>query len=333
MAALKKTRKINMIIERENRTMENKPLVTVIIPTYKRGWEYLNISVNSVLEQTYQNLEIIIIDDSPETYGNRHKIKEKMVELSFSDPRVRYLINEKNMGGSLARNRGIDAATGRYITFLDDDDEYLPEKVEHQVAFMEESDCDLSFENMVIYNNKGTVVDVREYKDIEKFDNDYLLRYHLMRHMTGTPTYMFKIEKLREIGGFRDAKMGQEFYLMLKAIQAGLKIRYLSVYDVKIYKHPDGGISSGNNKINGENTLYKFKQNFFPQLTTREKMFVRFRHYAVMVVAYLRNKRYLEAIGAGMTAFFVSPIDFFQQVFNFFKRIVGRRTSRQLPNK
>lgn len=306
----------------------SNPCVSVIIPTYKRDWNYLGRAINSILRQTFSDFEVIVIDDSPSDYPLREDIMRNMKALQAEDVRIKYLINEKNMGGSLSRNRGIDCACGKYVTFLDDDDEYLPEKLAHQVEFMEKEGCDLSFENMVMYNNKGVVVDVREYKDLKSTDNDYLLKYHLMRHMTGTPTFMFKTEKLREIGGFTDAKMGQEFLLMLKAIQNGLSILYFPVNDIKVYKHADGGITQGKNKINGENALYHHKKQFFDKLTIRERMFVRFRHYAVMVVAYLRNKMYLAAAGAAICAFFVSPLDFFLQVTGFFVRVIKNRMGK-----
>jgi len=296
-------------------------LVSIVIPTCKRPWEYLCRAVESVLAQTYKRVEVIIVDDSPDTYEHRREVQQNMADLCSRDDRVRYLVNEKNLGGSMARNRGIEAAAGVYTTFLDDDDEYLPEKVEHQVAFMQETGCDLSFGDMIMYNQKDEVVDVRRYEDIEAFDNETLLRYHLTRQMTGTPTFMFKTEKLRQIGGFDNAKMGQEFYLMLKAIEAGLTVRHLPRCDIKVYKHQSGSISSGKNKINGEKDLYAFKHRYFDKLTRRDRMFVRFRHYAVMVVAYLRNRNIFAAIGAAFAAFFSSPLDFFGQVFGFLGRV------------
>ena len=299
----------------------DKALVSVVIPTYKRTWDYLYRAVASVLEQTYKQIEVVVVDDSPDSYEYRGDVKQHMTELCGQDARVRYLVNEQNLGGSFARNRGIEAAAGVYTTFLDDDDEYLPQKIEHQVAFMEESGCDLSFEDMTMYNLKGEVVDVRRYGDLKAFDNDSLLRYHITHQMTGTPTFMFKTEKLREIGGFDDAKMGQEFYLMLKSIEKGLSIRYLPVCDMKVYKHQDGGISTGRNKIDGERAVYAHKRRYFDRLSLRERMFVRFRHQAVMAVAYIRNRRYFSAIGAGVAAFFMSPLDFFGQVFGFFGRV------------
>ncbi len=301
------------------------PLVSIIIPTYKREWSYLGRAVRSVLEQTYKEIECIVVDDSPADYPLREENIANVRAAAGADPRLKLLVNETNMGGSLARNRGLDSARGEFVSFLDDDDEYCPEKIEHQVAFMLEQGCDLSLENMTMYSASGAVVDVREYRDIESFDNGYLLRYHLMKHLTGTPTFMFRAEALRRIGGFDDARMGQEFYLMLKSIESGLKIAYYPVFDVKIYKHADGGISQGRNKIDGENALYGFKKRYFPRLERRERMFIRFRHYAVMVVAYMRNRRPFSAAGAAVCAFASSPLDFVREVFGFAARIARRK--------
>lgn len=305
--------------------VQNAPLVTVVIPTYKRTVAYLSRAVTSVVNQTYKNIEIIVIDDSPETYEERNNIKKYME--SVSSEKIRYIQNETNMGGSLARNRGISLANGSFISFLDDDDEYMEEKIEKQVKFMIYSTCDLSFSNMVMLGTNGKVVDYREYKDIPAFDNETLLHYHLMKHMTGTPTFMFRTEKLREIGGFEDAKMGQEFYLMLKSIERGLKIGYLPECDVKVYKHADGGITQGKNKIDGENRLYEFKKKYFERLSKKEIRFIRFRHWAVMVVAYKRNHMYIKMLFSGIKAFISSPLDFFSQVFGFVRKVMGKRQS------
>ena len=302
---------------------EELPRVTVIIPTYKRTVDFLSRAVQSVINQTYSNVEIIVIDDSPEDYTERNDIKEYMNSVSNKD--IKYYQNEQNMGGSLARNRGIGLATGEYISFLDDDDEYMPEKIEKQVKFMLCEGKDLSFSNMIMYNQAGTVVDFRDYNDIPAFDNASLLHYHLMRHMTGTPTFMFKTSKLREIGGFEDAKMGQEFYLMLKSIERGLSIGYIPECDVKVYKHADGGITQGKNKIDGENRLYEFKKSYFSQLNSKEIRFINFRHWAVMVVAFKRNSMYPQMVGAGVKAFISSPFDFTTQVFGFLSKVRKHR--------
>jgi glycosyltransferase involved in cell wall biosynthesis len=109
--------------------MEN-PLVTVIIPTYNYG-ELLRPAVKSVLDQTYTNLELLIIDDCspvPSIEGIR--------DLVEADPRVRVIRNEKNLNVSGARNVGITQARGELIALLDHDDGWLPLKLEKEVELM-----------------------------------------------------------------------------------------------------------------------------------------------------------------------------------------------------
>ncbi len=297
--------------------MNSKILVSVIIPTYKRSVQYLSRAVNSVLNQTYPHVEIVVVDDSPADYAGRMEIFEYIKKVISGDNRIVYLQNEKSVGGSLARNRGVDACTGEYVTFLDDDDEYRSEKIEQQLSFMLKENCDMSFSNMVMYDNDGNVVDFRDRRDITSFENTELLKYHLTHKITGTPTFMYRTEKLRSIGGFDDAKMGQEFYLMLKTIKANLTIRYLDRCDVVVYKHQDGGISQGKNKIFGENAVYNCVKEHFEILSVREQMYARFRHWAVMVVAYKRNKMYVQMAMATITAFVVSPVDFCCEIGKF----------------
>jgi len=297
------------------------PIVSVIIPTYKRNWKYLCRAVGSVQNQTFKDLEIIVVDDSPESFKFRKDIITRMNDLCKVDQRIVYLINEKNLGGSCARNRGIELAKGKYITFLDDDDEYLPEKIEKQLMFMEQNKCDMSFSNMIMYNMEGQVVDYRDYKDIWSFETNELLKYHLMKHLTGTPTYMFVTKKLIKIGMFDDVPIMQEFFLMLKCISNGLIIKYLDSCDVKVYKHSGEGITKGKRKIDAEKRLYRIKQDYFSKLTGKQIRYIKFRHWAVMVVAYKRNKQYYLMPLAGISAFIVSPEDFFREIIKFVRKI------------
>lgn len=297
----------------------NDTLVSVIIPTYKRTVEYISRAVESVLNQTYPNVQIIVIDDSTEDYPGRKDTEEYF--NSLNSPKVVYLQNEKNLGGSLSRNKGIDAATGDYITFLDDDDEYLPKKIEAQLRFMQKEDYDMTFTNLGIYSPDGKMVDYREFKDVECFDNAYLLHYHLQKHLTGTPTFMYKAEKLREIGGFDVVKVGQEFHLMFKSIIGGLKIGYLPECHVKAYRHPDGGISGGINKINGEKALFEFKKKYFHLLNKKEQRFIRFRYHAVLTAGYKRNGMYFKMLLSAITTVITSPFDFVKELLKFFNKV------------
>ncbi len=294
------------------------------MPTYKRAIQYLLRAINSIKAQTYKHIEIVIVDDNPPDSKYRKNVIEFMKKYN-DDSSVIYVMNAKNLGGSLARNNGINVATGDFITFLDDDDEYLPEKIEKQVMFMLEHNCDMSFTDLKLVNNNKVVVDYREYSSLKKFDQMSLLKYHLMRHLTGTPTFMYKTEKLKQIGGFEDVKIGQEFFLMLKSIENNLKICYLKDCNVIAYRHSDGGISQGKSKINGEMAIYDFKKKYFHLFTQREKMFIRFRYHAVMMIAYKRNKNYLKALFNGILMIVSSPVDFIKEFSRFIFNIIKNR--------
>ncbi len=105
-----------------------KPLVSVIIPTYNR-WSYLQMTIDSVLAQTYPHIEIIVVND-----GSTDQTAEMLLEYSN---RVR-VISQTNQGGTAARNTGLSKARGTYITFLDHDDLMLPNKLERQIALLEQ---------------------------------------------------------------------------------------------------------------------------------------------------------------------------------------------------
>lgn len=301
----------------------NMPLVSVVIPTHKRPVAYLSRAVESVRSQTYQNIEIIIVDDSTEAFEKRAETERYI--RSLNDSRIQYYQNETNLGGALTRNRGIACAKGKYITFLDDDDEYLPRKIEKQTEFMEAGSYDVSLTEMAIYSEKGKLVDYREHKAIQDYSREGLLRYHLMHHLTGTPTFMFRRDKLLEIGGFVDIRIGEEFYLMADAIGRGMKIGYLERCDVKVHQHEGEKLSSGRGKISGENALYAYKKQYFPQLEPAQRRYIRFRHYAVLAISYKRCRSYLKLLGAGLMGFFSAPGVFFREVFGFLTKILNKR--------
>ena len=107
------------------------PAVSVIIPTYNRA-EFLRLAITSVLNQTFQDFEIIVVDDASEDHSHE-------VVSDFNDKRIKYIRHEANKRVSAARNTGVLSASGDYIAFLDDDDEWLPGKLQIQVTLLEDS--------------------------------------------------------------------------------------------------------------------------------------------------------------------------------------------------
>lgn len=116
----------------------NDSLVTVVIPTYNRPI-YLKRCIDSVLNQTYSNIEIIVVDDNdPETEARKET--ESVINDFTGINNIKYLKHEKNRNGSAARNTGWKASHGQYITFLDDDDEIDITKIEKQVLCLQNLD-------------------------------------------------------------------------------------------------------------------------------------------------------------------------------------------------
>lgn len=112
--------------------------ISVIIPTYGKPM-FLNKAIESVLNQTISDIQLIVVDDNnPDTESRI--LTEQILKPYLSDKRVVYIKHPKNLNGAVARNTGISAAEGRYIAFLDSDDEYMPDRLEKCLAKLEHSD-------------------------------------------------------------------------------------------------------------------------------------------------------------------------------------------------
>ena len=110
------------------------PRVSVVIPTYNRA-ETLPRAIDSVLEQTVEDLEVLVVDDGSTDHT-------PSVLADYTDPRLRTVVHSTNRGANVARNTGIDRARGEYVAFLDSDDEWLPEKLERQLTTLEDRSSD-----------------------------------------------------------------------------------------------------------------------------------------------------------------------------------------------
>lgn len=113
-------------------------LVSIIMPSYNTA-KYISQSIESVLNQTYTNWELIIVDDC--STDNTDEI----IKTYLGDNRIIYLKNEKNSGAAVSRNYALREAKGKWIAFLDSDDIWLPEKLKKQISFMENHNYNFSY--------------------------------------------------------------------------------------------------------------------------------------------------------------------------------------------
>lgn len=133
--------------------MQDKPLVSVIVVTYKRA-NFLKKAILSVISQTYKNVEILVVDDASGDDTGK-------VVKSITDPRLKYICHEKNKGLATTRNTGIKNSIGEYITFIDDDDEWLPEKITRQID---------------IFKNATSRIGLIFTNGFSEYENDYIVR-------------------------------------------------------------------------------------------------------------------------------------------------------------
>ncbi|MBQ6935813.1 MAG: glycosyltransferase family 2 protein [Clostridia bacterium] len=286
-----------------------QPLVSVIVATHKRD-EILSRALNSLATQTYKNLEIILVDDNANTEWNS-RVSEIVKNFKSDYPAItlNYIVNKTNQGSARTRNIGIDASSGEFITFLDDDDIYLPENVQRQIDNMLSTGADFGITDLDMFYDDETLCEKRTRNFIKSTKREDLIKYHLMYHLAGTDTMIFKKDYLLKIGGFDPIDVGDEFYLMFKAIENGGKFTYLKGCFVKAYVHKgEGGLSSGDGKIDGENRLHEFKKRYFDRLSKNEIKYIVARHYSVIAFAELRRKHLISFFVNALMAFFTSPV-------------------------
>ncbi len=291
----------------ERTISETSPKVSVVMATYRRN-QSLEKALHSIIAQTYSNIEVIVVDDNADSKWNA-EVEVIINNLRSHDFDMKYIKNACNKGSAEARNIGIREASGEYITFLDDDDLYLPDKVKNQVAYMIEKGLDYSITDLWLYDEEDRLIEKRTRDYIKDCSSTSLLKYHLLHHITGTDTMMFKREYLVYIGMFSPIDVGDEFYLMIKAIDGKGSFGYLPTCGVKAYVHTKSdGLSSGDGKIIGENQLYNYKKKYFNLLSFSEKRYVTMRHYAVLAFAEVRRKKYLNFFLHALLSFLVSPL-------------------------
>ncbi len=195
-----------------------KPLVSVIIPVYNIE-KYIEICLNSVVNQTYENLEIICVDD-----GSADKSGEIIKAIAEKDSRVKYFYQE-NAGVSAARNLGLEKVTGDYVIFVDSDDYVHPQFVECELKVAIESDADIvCVTEKAINEHPVQVTMVEKIKPCSEIINvDELLKKKLkcVYVVTGN---MYKYSLIQEIRFRVDLHNGEDSIFMLLAMLNADKI-------------------------------------------------------------------------------------------------------------
>ena len=187
--------------------MNQTCLISIITPNFN-GEKFITQTIESVISQTYSNWEMIIVDD----YSS-DKSYEIALDYSKKDSRIKVIRNETNLGAAISRNRAIDIAKGEYITFLDSDDLWEPKKLELQLHFMQDNNCDFSFTryNLIDENNQSLNKTARIIKK--------LTYYKYLHHCyTGCLTVMYRFNIAKDIRSF-NIKNNNDYGLFLQVVK------------------------------------------------------------------------------------------------------------------
>jgi len=196
--------------------IEKQPLVSVIMPCYN-GEKFIAEAIESVLNQTYQNWELIIIDD-----GSTDNSKKIIKQYRIADKRIQYIQHKKNKGIPFARNTGIKVSNGEFITLLDQDDKWLPNKLDLQLNkfYTSKPKTGLVFGNINTTDSYGnTICKSKNIKiNFAKINQRDLIRHLFLNCFIPSITVMFKRECIKEVGGFDESILwgGDDYDLWLR---------------------------------------------------------------------------------------------------------------------
>lgn len=168
--------------------MKDAPLVSVIMPAYNSA-DFIGEAIQSVLQQSHENWELLIIDDASQD------ITVSVIEnFILKDSRIQLFQNKTNQGAGISRNVGIKAAQGSYMAFLDADDLWLPKKLEAQLAFMTKNNLAMTFSSYYLIDEKGEDLN-KKVQALPLLTYNKLLKSNYVGNLTG----IYSIEKLGKI--------------------------------------------------------------------------------------------------------------------------------------
>lgn len=213
-------------------TQNNQPLVTVVIPLYNTE-QYIAETIESVVSQTYKNWEMLIVDDCS-TDNSRDVVRR----YENKDNRIKLIESISNFGGpARPRNIGVENASGEYVAFLDADDLWMKEKLELQIAFMQENNLNFSSTDMQTINeNNGNITVGNKFNNYlrrkaEKGTIEYLIRENYI----ATSSVILKRKVFTPFDESKEMIAVEDFCLWLKLFDSE-SVRY-KYFDRKLIKY------------------------------------------------------------------------------------------------
>lgn len=284
-------------------------LVSVIITTYGRNTDLIFEAIESVRNQTYQNIEIIVVDDN----GLGTEIQKSNEQIFCNEEDIRYIVNKVNSGAQVSRNMGILSSRGKYIACLDDDDIWMPDKIEKQVTLMEKEDLALVYCNGYrFYNNNLEDKKLYQFNFISDRELDFSTELR-SDHIGSTSIPLMKKECLSQTGLFDvDMPARQDYEMWLRFCKC-FKVKGIS--EPLFYYRYHSGVritKSYDKEIHSYKLLLK-KYNEDYKKDRIAKAGILF----TLCRIYVKSGNIMKAIPFGVRAIFASPGLVLKTIMNY----------------
>jgi len=215
----------------------NQPLVTVIITTYNRP-HYLPIAIQSVIDQTYKNIQLVVVNDAGQDV--------KDIIESFKNYPIKYINKEKNAGLGAARNTGLEYAEGKYVNFLDEDDFFYKFHIQTLVEDMEQNDWEIAYTEAVYQGFDPTH---GKYKVIQ-YSFDYDADMFLYQNITPVLCVMFELNDISKNVRFDEQARVYEDWLFWLELSKHFDLHHIEIPTCQITVKQDGStMSSSRNEF------------------------------------------------------------------------------------
>lgn len=292
-------------------------LVSCVIPSYKRC-DTVTRAIDSALAQTYQNIEVCIVDDNIPGDAYSQKLQEALQRYA-GDPRVRYISQEKHINGAAARNAGIKAANGTFIAFLDDDDEWLPEKIEKQMAAVQ---CDASIDGVTalwLQCRNGEVI-----KRCPPYTAEFFQFKVFAREISVfSSTVLIRKTAIEKFGGFDEGLFRHQDLQFLVDAAGKSKFEVVQEYLVKLHVDSDINRPSLEKFIKAKEMFFESVDKEFKKYSKAEQKRIKSAHSFEIAFAAVKAKNIDIA-----TKYVIRASMNIGAYRDLYKRILGRITKK-----
>lgn len=284
--------------------VKNEPLVSVIMAVYKEPLHYLREAIESILNQTYENLEFIIVLDNPEN----SEANEFLISYVKSDSRVQLIVNEENMGLALSLNKAIKLANGTFIARMDADDVSKLNRLSVQVEYLVQNpEVDLIGTNVEKIDKNGNGLGLMAAPNLEKYEPKQIIKY---RTVAFHPTWLLKKSLYEEMSFYNPLLVAQDYDFLYRCILQGRNI--FNLKDVLLEYRISG------QNVSVEKSLVQLKTKFFVQKYSSNTKFdvLQYRKYIKSSFALSTLHRY-------STILFISAMNDEGGVFRYIKLAIS----------